>query len=75
MELGAAASEGVSCKEQRYPPTAGKAVIPCAMETWGYADTKVEALLEEFATLASKGTETAGCCQADGEHDGAHSWA
>ena len=53
-ELGAAASEGAECKEKRYPPTAGKAVLPCAVETWGYADARVEALFEELAALASQ---------------------
>ena len=37
-ECGAAAAEGVECKEKRYPPRAGKCVTPCAIETWGFAD-------------------------------------
>ena len=51
---GAAAAEGVKCKEMRYPTSGGKAVIACAIETWGFADGKLEALLEELAVLAAQ---------------------
>ena len=53
-ELGAAATEGVSLKERRYPPRAGKAVLACAVETWGYADPALDALLAELAVLAAQ---------------------
>ena len=53
-EHGAAATEGVHDKERRYPATAGRSVIPCALESWGYTDAKVEALLDEFSVLASQ---------------------
>jgi hypothetical protein len=51
---GAAAAEGVLCKERRYPPRAGKSVIPCAAETWGFVDPKLDALLDELAVLAAQ---------------------
>ena len=51
-QRGAAASEGAACKEKRYPPRAGKSVIPCALESWGFADVKVINLLDELAVLA-----------------------
>ena len=51
---GAAASEGVRCKERRYPTSGGKSVIPCAFETWGFVDGKAVALLEELAVLATQ---------------------
>ena len=53
-QRGAAASEGAACKEKRYPPRAGKSVIPCALEIWGFADVKVINLLDELAVLASQ---------------------
>ena len=54
QELGAAAKEGVACKEGRYPATSGKHVIPCAAETWGYIDGKLDDLLAELSVLASQ---------------------
>ena len=51
---GAAAAEGVLCKERRYPAVGGKSIIPCALETWGFADAKLEALLDDLAVLASQ---------------------
>jgi hypothetical protein len=54
VHRGAAAKEGVKCKEKRCPPRAGKCVIPCALETWGYTDDKLVALVEELAVLASQ---------------------
>ena len=53
-QCGYAASEGVTSKEKRYPPRAGKSVTPCAMETWGYAESKLVALIEELAVLAAQ---------------------
>ena len=49
---GAAATEGVLCKEKRYPAVGGKSVIPCALETWGFADAKLEAFIDDLAVLA-----------------------
>ncbi|CAK0833046.1 unnamed protein product, partial [Prorocentrum cordatum] len=51
---GAAAAEGVRCKEDRYPDTGGKAVVPCAVETWGRVDAKLSNLLDELAVLAAQ---------------------
>jgi hypothetical protein len=51
---GAAAADGVSCKDKRYPPRAGKSVIAFSVETWGFIDPKVEALFEELAVLAAR---------------------
>ena len=51
---GAAAEEGARCKEERYRPTAGKSVLPCAVETWGYVDSRLAGLLDELAVLASQ---------------------
>ena len=42
------------CKERRYPAVGGKAVIPCALETWGFVDAKLEALIDDLAVLASQ---------------------
>ena len=50
---GAAAEEGARCKEERYPPTAGKVVLPCAVETWGRIDVRLDGLLDELAVLAA----------------------
>ena len=52
MCAGAAAQEGALLKEKRYPPRAGKSVWPCAVETWGFVDPKLDALLSELAVLA-----------------------
>ena len=49
-----AAEEGVKRKETRYKPTAGKPVIPCAVETWGRIDDRLASLLDELAVLASQ---------------------
>ena len=51
---GAAAAEGVLCKEKRYPTVGGKSVIPCAVETWGLIEEKMEALIDDLAVLASQ---------------------
>ena len=51
---GAAAEEGAKCKEARYKPTAGKSVFPCAVETWGRIDGRLDRLLAELAVLASQ---------------------
>ena len=53
-EVGAAARCGVATKEKRYPTRAGKAVTACAMETWGYIDDGLDALLAELAVLAAQ---------------------
>ena len=50
---GAAAEEGAKCKEARYRPSAGKSVLPCAMETWGRIDDRLDDLLGEMAVLAA----------------------
>ena len=51
---GAAAAEGVACKEKRYPTRAGKAVWACAAETWGFIDPGLDRLLKELAVLAAQ---------------------
>ena len=52
-EMGAAASEGAVCKDKRYPPRGGKVVTACAVETWGYMDSRLDALLADLAVLAA----------------------
>ena len=54
LSVGAAAKDGVETKEKRYPPRAGKSVIPCAVETWGHVDAKLDGLLADLAVLASQ---------------------
>jgi len=54
VEVGAAAGEGVRSKMERYPPSGGKIVVPCAVETWGFADERLDELLQELATLAAQ---------------------
>jgi hypothetical protein len=51
---GAAAADGVKCKEKRYPPRAGKTVILCALETWGFSESQLDALLDDLAVLAAQ---------------------
>ena len=51
---GAAAAEGVRCKEDRYLDTGGKTVVPCAVEAWGRVDGKLSNLLDELAVLAAQ---------------------
>ena len=53
QEVGAAARSGVEDKAKRYPPRAGKAVIACAMETWGYMEAGLDDLLSDLAVLAT----------------------
>ena len=45
LRAGAAAAEGVACKEKRCPSRAGKAVWPCGVETWGFVDPNLDDLL------------------------------
>ena len=52
-EPGAAAEEGARCKDARYPPTAGKVVLPCAVERWGRVDGRLDGLLDDLAVLAA----------------------
>jgi len=51
---GAAAAAGVGDKERRYPAQGGKVVWPCAVETWGTLDAKLDLLLAELDVLASR---------------------
>ena len=34
-------------------PTAGKVVLPCAVETWGRVDGRLDGLLDDLAVLAA----------------------
>ena len=52
--VGAAAARGEADKAQRYPPRAGKSVICCAAETFGYISQGFDDLLGELAVLASQ---------------------
>ena len=51
---GAAARKGVEDKLARYPARGGKSVFPCAVETWGYVDERLDALLDELAAMAAQ---------------------
>ena len=53
-EGGHSAEKGVKDKLKRYPPKHGKALIGCAMETWGRFSKSLDALLEELAGLAGR---------------------
>ena len=53
QEVGFVAAEGERVKTKRYGACNVKEVIACPMETWGQIGNSMEALLREFAVLAS----------------------
>ena len=51
---GHAAAVAARQKLRRYPASAGRAVTPFAVETWGRLDSGSEELLEELAAAATR---------------------